>query len=80
MKKLADHIYYIWKLPLAMGLALLFIFSCTRSADTTADMVLNNGHIVTMDSVQTTASALAVKDNKILSVGSDDDIRPYISI
>lgn len=44
---------------------------------TTADAVLVNGNIVTMDAKRSTAKALAFKDGLILSVGDDETIRKF---
>ena len=40
-----------------------------------ADLVLVNGHIVTMDARQPRASAVAIADGRFLAVGSDEDVR-----
>ena len=37
--------------------------------------LLTNGHIYTMDQALPQATALAIRDGKIIAVGSDDDIR-----
>ena len=41
----------------------------------TADMIILNGKVITCDDTQSNASALAIKDGNILSVGETDDIR-----
>lgn len=46
-----------------------------QSANSSADLVLFNGRIITNDSAFTTAEALAVRDDKIVAVGSNADIR-----
>ena len=50
----------------------------SASAAVTADLVLEHGHLVTMEAAQPEAQALAVKGGRILSVGSDADVAPYI--
>lgn len=76
MGKKALQISRISKITiLAAGLIFL---GCNNSGESTADLVLTNGKIVTMDSAQTTASALAVKDNIIIDLGSDEQINEYI--
>ncbi len=45
---------------------------------TTADLVLEDGHIVTLESSQPTVQALAVKGGRILALGNDADMGPYI--
>lgn len=44
-----------------------------------ADLLLRNGHIVTMDNRQTIATTLAVRDGKILAVGTDHELAPCAS-
>jgi predicted amidohydrolase YtcJ len=39
-----------------------------------ADLILRNGEIIVLDKSSTIAQALAVKDGKVLKVGSNDDI------
>jgi len=48
-------------------------------AATPADLVLEHGTLATMEAAQPTAQAIAVKDGRIVAVGSDADIQPYIS-
>jgi len=43
-----------------------------------ADLVLHGGKIVTVDSKETVAEALAVKFGRILAVGNDTDVMPLI--
>lgn len=42
----------------------------------TVDLVLINGRILTMDAHDTVAQAVAVRDEKIVAVGSDSEIEP----
>jgi predicted amidohydrolase YtcJ len=39
-----------------------------------ADLVVRNGHIITMDPGHRSATAMAVRDSKILAVGNDDTL------
>ncbi len=48
------------------------------SADGSADLVFVNGPAYTVDAVRSIAHAVAVKDGRIVAVGSDDDVRPLI--
>jgi predicted amidohydrolase YtcJ len=48
------------------------------AAEDTADLVLRNGHVVTVDSAQPEAEAIAVRGHLILAVGSNADIERYI--
>ena len=42
-----------------------------------ADLMISNGNIATLDERGTMARAVAVKDGKILAVGSDEDVAQY---
>ena len=56
--------------------ALLITASCGRPApQETADLILINGNIYTVDSLQMRAQAIAVKGERILKVGSNEDIQ-----
>ena len=48
------------------------------TAAPSADMVLEHGNVVTLETAQPTAQALAVKGGRILAIGSDADMAPYI--
>jgi predicted amidohydrolase YtcJ len=48
------------------------------AADHPADLVLRGGGITTMDRARTVASAVAVRDGRIVAVGSDASIAPWI--
>jgi len=50
-----------------------------RGVGIEADLIVVNGRIVTMDSAQPNADALAVKNGRILAVGSNADIRNLAS-
>jgi len=52
--------------------------ACVAMAAPAADLVLQHGNIVTLEAAQPRAQALAVKAGRILAVGSDADIAPYI--
>ena len=43
-----------------------------------ADLVLRNGNIVTVDDANPRAQALAVRDGRIMAVGSDSQIDAYV--
>jgi len=53
------------------------VVACSRS-DSTADTVYINGKIYTVDESQPWAEAVAIKDQTILFVGSDDQVRAHI--
>ena len=44
-----------------------------------ATMILLNGRIHTLNPQQPTATAVAIRDGKILAVGSDDEIKPLLA-
>ncbi len=66
---------FIMKL-LPLAFVVILLAGCGRKS---ADLVLVNGKIVTMDEAVPEAQALAVRGDKILAVGSDEDISAYIS-
>jgi len=62
---------------------ILFFLSCnaaTKSADTseTAELVINNAKVYTVNKNQPEAEAVAVKDGKIVFIGSNKDVKNYI--
>jgi predicted amidohydrolase YtcJ len=70
------------KTNLLVFLSLCFLLTtvaCTKKAGyKSADLVLLNGKILTMDSENPEAEALSAKGEIILDVGSDQDIQSYI--
>jgi len=75
----------MYRLPLVTPLLVfalsLLLISCDAADDVssgTADLVLLDGRIVTVDDDQPEAEAIAVAGNEILAVGSTDDIRSYV--
>ena len=48
------------------------------SVDRPADLVLTGGRIATMDAARSWASALAVRDRRIVAVGSDAAVAPHV--
>jgi predicted amidohydrolase YtcJ len=59
------------------------LIACAKAPDTdsvqpSADLVLRNGNIITVDPARPKAEALAVAGDRILAVGSDADIASYI--
>ena len=55
----------------------IFTSIACRGPDGSADLVLRNGRIVTMDDQWPQVSALAVKGDRITAVGTDRDMRRY---
>ncbi|HEY4126788.1 MAG TPA: amidohydrolase family protein, partial [Gammaproteobacteria bacterium] len=56
----------------------LAVTGAASAAVPSADLVLQHGTLATLEAEQPTAQALAVKDGRIVAVGSDADIQPYI--
>lgn len=61
---------------LSLILLLVVLISCGPEREV-ADIVILNGNIYTVDTNQPKATAIAVKDGKILAVGNDDAILLY---
>ena len=50
----------------------LFCFACASTRE--ADLLIYNAHIYTVDSTFSTAEAMAVKDGKIVAIGSTSEL------
>ncbi len=59
-------------------MALLIITACSNKKDSIT-LLFYNGNVVTVDSNNTTCSAIAVKADKIFALGKYDDFKNYIS-
>ena len=62
---------------------LWFVIAGCESSDktdspTSADLVIENGVIYTVNDDEPWAQAIAIKDGRITFVGSDDDVKEYI--
>ena len=57
------------------GMALV---GCQTQGSTTAEMVMRNGYVYTVDGQNSVHQAIAVTDGKIVYVGSDDGVSAYI--
>jgi predicted amidohydrolase YtcJ len=64
----------------AVGVTFVFAFLVYFFAmrGETADLVLHNGRIVTVDADHPEVQAVAIRGDRILAVGSDEEIRRYI--
>lgn len=62
-------------IPIWLTIALA---ACQSSPDEPADLVLRNANIVTMNRNTPTAEALAVSGDRILAVGSEDEVSGYV--
>lgn len=64
-------------------IGVILISGCLKQAPTetpaaTADLVLLNGKIITVDAKDTITEAVAVKDGIIIKVGTNDEVQPFI--
>jgi predicted amidohydrolase YtcJ len=55
---------------------LLLVFSLTTAVADEADLILHHGRIVTVDRAFSIRQALAVKGDRIIRVGTDDEVLP----
>jgi len=63
---------------LASLLMAVTLAGCGTEPSNPADLVLLGGKVVTVDSLKPEAQAIAVKDGRVLAVGSDDEVRAYV--
>ena len=62
--------------PIALAPLALAAACATRAQP--ADLVLDHGTVITMDSTRPNGQAVAIRDGKIAAVGSDADIKRYV--
>jgi len=55
-------------------LAFILLLSACSGSSETADLILTQGNVITMDEAQPRAQAIAIKGEKILAVGSNEQI------
>ncbi len=60
------------------ALVAVLVLSAACSDNESADLVLRNGNIVTVDDANPRAQALAVREGRIMAVGSDSEIDVYV--
>ena len=65
--------------PLALMALALSVGGCTGAGSESASLVLRGGNVITMDGSQTHATAVAVADDRIVYVGSDEGVESYIA-
>ena len=65
------------RLTLMALLLLGALFSCQNNTQETADTILVNGNIHTVDEDNPTAEALAIKGDRILAVGTQEEVEAY---
>ena len=63
-------------LPLLLAMA-LSMSACTQSATPVADLILENGKIYTVDPSNAWSESVAIKDGKILYVGTTEGANTY---
>lgn len=63
--------------PLFISILISFVFGCSGNNEK-ATLVLTNGNIITVDSVNSRAEAIAITSDSILAVGSNEDVESYI--
>jgi predicted amidohydrolase YtcJ len=66
------------KLSLLLGAFLCTACGSGPGGGTSADLVLMNGNVITLDDANGIAQAVAVRDGKIQAVGSDEEIKSLI--
>ena len=71
----------VLRLTVAAGFSIAFLglllTSCSQPVEP-ADLVLRKGRVVTVDALTPEASAVAVRGDRIVAVGSDSEIEPFI--
>src|SRR5438445_12174552 len=61
------------RIPVAFaGILAILASPIARAAD--ADLIVHHGKVVTVDKAFSVRQALAVKDGKVLAVGTDDEV------
>ncbi|HSG08205.1 MAG TPA: amidohydrolase [Longimicrobiales bacterium] len=65
-----------WRHPIVLA-AFLAVGACAGEPADRADLILTNGKVVTVDEAMPEAQAVAIKDGRILAVGSSADIQAY---
>ena len=56
-------------------LSILLLLSCSKKES--ADLILNNGKILTVDATNPQVAAIAMKGDRILALGTDTEIKQY---
>ncbi|HNP19390.1 MAG TPA: amidohydrolase [Fulvivirga sp.] len=60
-------------------LAIIILTGCIGKEQQIADLVFQNGIVYTADSANTTAQAVAVAGDRIIGIGTSDDIQKFIA-
>ncbi len=65
---------------LLFALFIILIFSsCSQESEESADLVIVNAKIHTVDLSNSEVEAIAIRDGKILALGTSEEIQPYIN-
>ena len=68
-----------WPRLAVLGGALLVLYSCTAGSQSTpADVLFRNGYVYTVDAQDSVQESLAVRDGRIVFVGSDADSKALV--
>jgi predicted amidohydrolase YtcJ len=62
----------------ALALAVLLLAPASPAAEKPADLVLAGGVVITLDPAHPRATAVAVRDGRIVAVGDDALVRPFV--
>jgi predicted amidohydrolase YtcJ len=68
----------LMKINIAAFFATLLLFIPSHGQAVTADLVVTNANVRTMDAKRTVAKSIAVLNGKIIAIGSDADTKPLI--
>jgi predicted amidohydrolase YtcJ len=65
---------------LMISLVAVGVLGCSKApaAGDAADLALLGGHVVTVDSARPEAQAIAIRGDRVLAVGTDEEIRRYV--
>ncbi|MYM24247.1 amidohydrolase family protein [Duganella sp. FT135W] len=66
------------RLKMAVMMGLAFCATVAGAAEAPATLVLIKGQVMTMNEQRTLAQAVAVRGNRIVAVGSDEEIQRYV--
>ncbi len=73
-------ISYSWRVTLAVTLAgLIWAGTNSQAQQPAADLVITGGKVVTMDRAQPEAQAVAIRNGRILAVGSDRAMQKFMA-
>ena len=59
-------------------LALTALLAAAAAAEKPADLVLDGGVVITLDPARPRASAVAIRDGRIVAVGDEAQVKPFV--